>query len=163
MTGRDRRDVRWWRWMIAVLLALAIGYSGFEAAHLSSENNVSAFAERLRDNIANQEEYKLDDLELARQAGPAALPLLQRTLRVRDSRGYTRCYDRLLRWLRYPPLAKLANLLPPPERAAEQKRAGAARMLESLGVDAAPALKAQLRALEDESPLVRWHAGLALL
>ncbi|PYJ98271.1 MAG: hypothetical protein DME23_12580 [Verrucomicrobia bacterium] len=149
--------------MIAVLLALAIGYSGFEAAHLSSENNVSAFAERLRDNIANQEEYKLDDLELARQAGPAALPLLQRTLRVRDSRGYTRCYDRLLRWLRYPPLAKLANLLPPPERAAEQKRAGAARMLESLGVDAAPALKAQLRALEDESPLVRWHAGLALL
>src|SRR5438132_12096415 len=147
MTGRDRRDVRWWRWMIAVLLALAIGYSGFEAAHLSSENNVSAFGESLRDNIASQEEYKLDDLELARQAGPAAIPLLQRTLRVRDSRGYARCYDWLQRGLRYPPLTKLANRLPPPERAAEQKRAGAARMLEALGEDAAPAAKALLSAL----------------
>jgi len=55
-------------------------------------------------------------------------------------------------------LTLLAKVLPQPERGAERMRAGAARMLEALGEDAAPAAKALRSALEDESPLVRWHA-----
>lgn len=164
MMVRNRRNIRWWRWLTALLLASAVVYFWKRTVRLSSENNLTVLDARLRDHIGIVVEYELDVLELAREAGPDALPLLQRALRAQDSPGYERVYDRLQGWLGARSLTKgLRQFLPPPDRDAERTRAGAARMLEAIGEDAAPASKSLLSALDDDSELVRLHASLALL
>jgi HEAT repeat protein len=163
MTGPDRKRVAWPRRLVILALLAVVALLWLWWAHRSSADDLSALGVRLADRIGTVEEYELDEAELFRQAGPDALPLLERALRSRDTPGYARVYDWIVPRMRFWPLTAVVKLVPEPVRDAERLRTGAARMLEAIGEDAAPARQALLRALDDEAAGVNWHASMALL